>query len=100
MPFHRHPRRRPRRATTLAALLLLASALVGCGGTTVDEGEAESGTLAERGIDETRGETGLADAGDPVRGGELAYALSNDTPTYCLTEALFSQSGVTVVRSM
>jgi peptide/nickel transport system substrate-binding protein len=80
--------------------VLLAGVLAGCGGTTAEETEVERESLAERGIDETRGETGLEEAGDPERGGVLSYALSADTASYCLTEALFSQSGLTIVRSM
>jgi peptide/nickel transport system substrate-binding protein len=100
MHGNHHRPHQPRRLAAVLAPLLLAGVLAACGGNTAEESEVEGETLVERGIDETRGETGLDEAGDPVRGGALAYALNADTSTYCLTEALFSQAGLTVVRSM
>ena len=71
--------------------MLLAS----CGGT-------KSGGSAEASTKPTSkdGETGLKEAGKPVRGGKLIYGVEADTPGFCLPEGQLAISGMLVVRAI
>ena len=83
----------------LAVLSLLAAA---CGG--AKEGDSKSGKgdkLASQGLDAKAGESGLAKAGKPKRGGKLVYGLEADTNGgFCLPEAQLAISGMMVVRAV
>src|SRR5687767_564890 len=72
----------------VAVLVLLA----GCG-----KG-ADTGTDKQSSTRSEKGESGLADAGKPVRGGRLVYGLEGESSGgYCLPEAQLALSG-TMVR--
>ena len=88
-------RRRGLVATALA-FTLLASA---CGGSKA--GEKDTGAdFKSAGLDAEAGESGLADAGDPQRGGTIVYGLEADsTGGYCLPEGQLAISGMMVVRA-
>jgi peptide/nickel transport system substrate-binding protein len=77
-------------ARTTAAFVALAM-LAACGEQTKDTaGKAEQTRSAE-------GESGLAEAGDPVRGGRLVYGLEAESSGgFCLPEAQLAISGVMV----
>ena len=67
-----------------AVLCLLAGACSDGGGS----------TDGRRSEDAPRGESGLDDAGDPVRGGRLIYGIEAETSGgWCLTEAQLAPSG-------
>ena len=80
----------------VVALSLVASA---CGGKKADESGDSGPTLAEKGLTAQDGESGLADAGDPQRGGTLIYGVEADTDSYCLSEGQLAISGMMVVRA-
>jgi peptide/nickel transport system substrate-binding protein len=74
----------------VVVLMLLAAA---CGGS--DEGTAKPNLHTEK------GESGLAAAGAPVRGGRLVYGLEAETSGgYCLMEATLAVSGVIVRQAL
>lgn len=80
------------------ALSLLASA---CGGKKADDANSDGGdVLADKRLTAADGESGLADAGDPVRGGTLLYGVEADTGSYCLAEGQLAISGMMVVRAL
>jgi peptide/nickel transport system substrate-binding protein len=83
-----------------AASLLVAALLAsGCGGTkSEEEGGATGDDPIELPADGV--ESGLADAGDPVRGGKLVYGVeAESTAGFCLSEAQLAISGMMVVRA-
>ena len=81
---------------TVLALSLLASA---CGGSKA--GETSTDDLEEAGLTSADGESGLADAGDPVRGGTIVYGVEADSSAgYCLPEGQLAISGMLVVRAV
>ncbi|MCB0976301.1 MAG: ABC transporter substrate-binding protein [Acidimicrobiales bacterium] len=82
------------------ALGLLALSLVAtsCGGK--KEGETNEVSLKEKHLTAADGESGLAEAGKPVRGGTLKYGVEADTASYCLPEAQLAISGMLVVRAL
>ena len=81
--------RHRRRATRLGAALMAFALLAACGG---GDGAGEpSDTRSEK------GESGLADAGLPVRGGRLVYGLEAESADgFCLPEAQLAISGLMV----
>ena len=86
--------RRSVRSRTLPQRLIcgvmVLSLLAGCG---KDAGaDKPSNTRA------VKGESGLASAGDPVRGGRLVYAIEGESDGFCLPEAQLAISG-TMVRT-
>ena len=80
-----------------ALLLLLTLALVAtaCGGKkagSTDEADNET----EQGV-----ETGLDDAGDPVRGGKIVYGLEAETDGgWCLSDSQLAISGIQVAKTV
>jgi peptide/nickel transport system substrate-binding protein len=72
--------------------VIVLTLLAGCGN------DADAGTDKKSSTRSEKGESGLADAGDPVRGGRLVYALEGESSGgYCLPEAQLALSG-TMVR--
>ena len=100
MPYRRQGGARP--TTLLATLLAISMIVASCGGTSSDDGEnGGGGTTEELGLTAADGESGLEDAGDPVRGGTLRYGLEADsTGGFCLTEGQLAISGMMVVRAV
>jgi len=97
------PRRSTRRFTALAACALSLSLIAAsCGGTTDDKGEkGPSEGLSGEGLNAAAGESGLSDAGKPVRGGTLVYGLEADTNDgFCLSAGQLAISGMMVVRAV
>jgi peptide/nickel transport system substrate-binding protein len=95
--------RPPRRAVAGALATVLAFSLVAtsCGGSTADEANEDTGNLEDVGLTAEAGESGLADAGEPVRGGTLVYGLEADSSAgYCLPEGQLAISGMMVVRAV
>ena len=91
-----------RRRIAIGSVAVFSLLAVSCGG--AKEG-AKSGsgedTLAAKGLTAAEGESGLADAGDPVRGGKLIYGLEADTNGgFCLSEGQLAISGMMVVRAV
>lgn len=87
------------RGVAVAALTLsvLTSA---CGGTKAGDSTKQE-TLKEADLTSAAGESGLADAGKPKRGGTLIYGLEADsTSGYCLPEGQLAISGMMVVRAI
>jgi peptide/nickel transport system substrate-binding protein len=79
------------------ALSLMASA---CGGTKASDKKSDV-KLSEKGLDAKAGESGLADAGTPKRGGTIVYGVEADSSSgYCLPEGQLSISGMMVVRAI
>ncbi len=101
-----HRTTRPLRRTRAAAIGLLAAGLLaaGCGGTSSEEGK--TGTTGggqsreDLGLTVEAGESGLAEAGDPQRGGTLVYGLEAESSAgFCLSESQLAISGMVVVRA-
>lgn len=95
---------RSRRNRSVAALLLAASLLAtSCGGAkSDDEGSPGTGPTAQGddGLNVEAGESGLADAGEPQRGGKLVYGVEAESSAgFCLSEAQLAISGMMVVRA-
>jgi len=87
-------------ATLLATSLTLATA---CGGASSEDAKSDGNggearqTLA---LNAAAGESGLAEAGEPQRGGDLVYGIeSESTAGFCLSEANLAISGMTVARA-
>lgn len=91
-----------RPTTLLATLLAISLILASCGGTSSDDsGGGGGGSTEELGLTAQDGESGLEEAGDPVRGGTLRYGLEADsTGGFCLTEGQLAISGMMVVRAV
>ena len=95
----RHTSTRHRTVAPAAGLLALALVLSACGGTkSGDSGNKKS--LESEGLTADAGESGLSDAGKPVRGGTIKYGVEADSQAgYCLPEAQLAISGMMVVRA-
>ena len=101
-----HRPARPVRRTRAAVAALLTAGLLatGCGGTSSEEGKTDTTgggqTREDLGLTVDAGESGLAEAGEPQRGGTLVYGLEAESPAgYCLSEAQLAISGMVVVRA-
>jgi len=83
-----------RLAVALVALVLVASA---CGGKSSSSNKGgKSGFEGQK-----SGESGLADAGKPKRGGKIVYGLEAETGGgYCLAEGQLAISGIMVARAL
>jgi peptide/nickel transport system substrate-binding protein len=91
--------RRTTRNRGLAAVLALSLLAAACGGSKASDEEAES--LESAGLNVEAGESGLADAGEPQRGGTLVYGVEADSSGgYCLPEGQLAISGMMVVRAI
>lgn len=91
-------RRTSRRSGVVATVLAFSLLVAACGGTKANEEQADS--LEESGLNADAGESGLADAGEPQRGGTLVYGVEADSPAgYCLPEAQLAISGMMIVRA-
>ncbi len=94
------PARRHRGLGLVVIAAALAAAAPSCGGTKANDTEP-SKSLEEVGLDAKAGETGLAEAGAPQRGGTLVYGLEAESSGgYCLPEAQLAISGMMVVRAV
>lgn len=92
-------RRSSRAIGALALVGALSVLATSCGGSTASD--TNEGSLEEVGLTAADGESGLADAGEPVRGGTLVYGLEGDsTSGYCLPEGQLAISGMMVVRAV
>lgn len=88
-------------AAVVAACLIGVTA---CGGASSDKGNKSAADDAKArrslGLNAAAGESGLSEAGEPQRGGDLVYGLeSESTAGYCLSEAQLAISGMTVARA-
>jgi peptide/nickel transport system substrate-binding protein len=89
--------RRTRAGALVLALSLLATS---CGGAKSDDPESAGSDDAEVGLNVEAGESGLADAGDPQRGGTLIYGVeAESTAGFCLSSAQLAISGMLAVRA-
>lgn len=94
------------RRSTVAVATVLAFALIvaSCGGAKEGGSTNEPGgedSLEAKGLTAADGESGLEEAGEPVRGGDLVYGLEADSNGgYCLSEAQLAISGMMVVRAV
>ncbi|CAN5741263.1 ABC transporter substrate-binding protein [soil metagenome] len=94
-----------RRASAITAGFLVFSLLAAsCGGTSSDDAgdnDENGGALESAGLTAADGESGLDEAGDPVRGGTLTYGQEADTNGgFCLPEAQLAISGMMVSRAI
>ena len=103
MMFHARPATR-RRRDALAGLLVVGLLAAGCGGASESSSptsDGPGGGLADQGLNVEAGESGLEEAGDPVRGGKLIYGLEADSNSgFCLSEGQLAISGMMVVRAV
>ena len=91
----RSTRRLKAGALILATTMLAAS----CGGAKSDDPQAGSDSKSA-GLNVEAGESGLADAGEPQRGGKLIYGVeAESTAGFCLAESQLAISGMLVVRA-
>ncbi|MBX3284277.1 MAG: ABC transporter substrate-binding protein [Acidimicrobiales bacterium] len=86
----------------LAGVLAISLLASGCGGAKKgSEGSGGGEKLDDIGLNADAGESGLADAGEPTRGGKLIYGLEADTNGgFCLSEGQLAISGMMVVRAV
>ena len=71
-----------------------------CGGTKASD-EKSAVKLSEKDLTAEAGESGLADAGSPQRGGTIVYGVEADSSSgYCLPEGQLAISGMLVVRAI
>ena len=83
-----------------AVLLTVALVVTGCGGAKKGGSDGGNASPKKLGLTAADGESGLKDAGDPVRGGKLTYGIEADTPGYCLPEGQLAISGMLAVRAV
>src|SRR5699024_6262218 len=90
-----------------AGLLAVSLTAAACGGASSsdssngDDGDGgASETLEDRGLTAAAGESGLDEAGDPLRGGKLIYGVEADSNSFCLSEGQLAISGMLVVRAV
>ena len=87
-----------RTAGVVASLLAISMLATGCGGKKAGE---KTESLKDAALDSAAGETRLADAGDPVRGGTITYGMEADSNDgFCLPEGQLAISGMLVVRAV
>lgn len=96
--MHAPPRARRRALRTLGLVAVAALAVSSCSLFDDDDGQAVSTNQAILGDPV---ESGLADAGDPERGGQLVYGLEAEAAKgYCLPQSELSISGMQVARAL
>ena len=85
----------------MASLLALSLIATACGGASESSKKPTPGGFTGRGLNKEAGESGLAKAGAPQRGGKLIYGLEADTNGgFCLPESQLAISGMMVVRAL
>ncbi len=90
-------RRRIRSGAVLLAATLLATS---CGGAKSSDSKANDPNDESAGLTVEAGESGLADAGDPQRGGTIIYGVEAESNAgFCLSSAQLAISGMLVVRA-
>jgi peptide/nickel transport system substrate-binding protein len=91
--------RRTTRNRGIAAVLAFSLLAAACGGSKASDESTES--LEDAGLNAEAGESGLADAGEPQRGGQLVYGVEADSSGgYCLPEGQLAISGMMIVRAI
>jgi peptide/nickel transport system substrate-binding protein len=81
----------------MAGGLMVLTLLAACGG----ESKDANGNNDKGGTRSEKGESGLADAGDPVRGGRIVYGLEAESAGgWCLPESQLAISGNLVRRAL
>jgi peptide/nickel transport system substrate-binding protein len=84
-------------AKTVAALLAVTLLAAACGGKKLQSNKNPGKASAAI---TSNGESGLATAGKPVRGGKLIYGLEAETGGgYCLAEGQLAISGILVAKA-
>ncbi|MBK6857096.1 MAG: ABC transporter substrate-binding protein [Microthrixaceae bacterium] len=97
--------RTPRRARAGAALATVSLLVVSaCGGASSDKDASGTTGGAEAqqslGLTADAGESGLAKAGEPRRGGTLVYGIEAESSAgYCLSSSQLAIGGITVARA-
>ena len=91
----------PRRPTVRLAALLTGVALLGTSCSLLGD-DGDSGAPDDAGAPVAAIESGLDEAGAPVRGGQLVYGLEAEVSDkgYCLPEAELAISGMQVARAL
>ncbi len=85
-------------AKSVVALMAISLLAASCGGKKLADKGGNNGKASPK--LSSKGESGLADAGKPVRGGKLIYGLEAETGGgYCLAEAQLAISGIMVARA-
>lgn len=80
----------------LAGALAITLLTTSCGGKKA--GDTGGGlNLKDKHLTAQDGESGLAEAGAPKRGGKIIYGVEGDTDSYCLSEGQLAISGMMVV---
>jgi peptide/nickel transport system substrate-binding protein len=83
-------------AKTAAVLLALGLLAAACGGKKLETKRKGDGPSKDL---QSEGESGLASAGKPVRGGKIVYGLEAETGGgFCLAESQLAISGIMVAR--
>ncbi len=96
---------RPLRGTRISAALMVGAltALTACGGASSDDATTSTdGAQARKSLalNAEAGESGLAEAGDPKRGGTLVYGIEAESSAgFCLAESQLAIAGMTVARA-
>jgi peptide/nickel transport system substrate-binding protein len=102
--MRRRLRTHSRRTGAFAVLACVSLLAAACGGTSSDDAadNGEDGAALESaGLTAEDGESGLDEAGEPVRGGTLTYGQEADTNGgFCLPEAQLAISGIMVARAI
>lgn len=89
----------PRRWSLLVVSLLLATSA--CGGSKSDDETKGNPKGGDTGLTVDAVESGLAEAGKPVRGGSIVYGLEAETDGgYCLADSQLAISGIMVTRAI
>jgi len=89
-----------RRRRVLAGLLAISLTATACGGAKSSDKDGDGSTLEDKNLTAAAGESGLEEAGAPVRGGSVVYGVEADSPSYCLAEGQLAISGMLVVRAV
>ena len=85
----------------LAGALALSLLAASCGGSKSGESSNDPVDKESMALNAAAGESGLAEAGDPTRGGTLVYALEADSNDgWCLSSSQLAISGMMVARAV